>query len=135
MWQRRMKYLSELLEWKGYHWKSGLPPAGIELFLYTCLLELLFWIWPTLCFGIIHNIPRYVGQPWNQQSPRSLLQNFTFIFFFRKMLGIGEIFKQNYTDDWIYFVLNIVFCRWTIFSILYLLQNWLCFVIIVFTFE
>ena len=135
MWQRRMKYLSELLEWKGYHyWKSGLP-RGIELFSYICLLELFFWIWPTLCFGIIHNIPRYVGQPWNQQSPRSLLQNFTFIFFFRKMLGIGEIFKENYIDDWIYFVLNIVFCRWTIFSILYLLQNWLCFVIIVFTFE
>ena len=40
----------------------------------------LFWIWPTLCFGIIHNIPRYVGQPWNQQNPRSLLYNFTFVF-------------------------------------------------------
>ena len=34
-----MKYLSEPLEWKGYHWKSGLPP-GIELFLYTTHLSL-----------------------------------------------------------------------------------------------
>ena len=133
MWQRRMKYLSELLEWKGYHWKSGLPP-GIELFLYTCLLELFCWIWPTLCFGIIHNIPRYVGQPWNQQNPRSLLYNFTFVFSSEKCLVLVKYLNKivQMIEFYLFWILSSVdeqylvfriFCKFGYVSLFFLLLN------------
>ena len=119
MWQRRMKYLSELLEWKGYHyWKSGLP-RGIELFSYICLLELFFWIWPTLCFGIIHNIPRYVGQPWNQQSPRSLNYNFTFVFYSEKCLVLVKYLNKivQMIEFYLFWILSSVDEQYLVFRI------------------